>query len=151
MKDFAILWDGVDEEYPVPIFAYSTCDSSGKRTINWFSAEPNPDVDGSLYQLFNGFSYCDFSDSKLEQWNYSGCTNTAQMFKDCNELTSNENDLKFQSWDLSNVKSIANMFENCKNPEFKAIDFSGVDLESLTSMSDWVKIVVVLTLLFSIM
>ena len=139
IERFAILWDGVDEEYPVPIFAYSTCDSSGKRTINWFSAEPNPDVDGSLYQLFNGFSSCNFSDSKLEQWNYSGCTNTAQMFKGCNGLTSNENDLKFRSWDLSSVKSIANMFENCKNPDFKAIDFSGVDLESLTSMSDWVK------------
>ena len=134
---FAIVWDGKDDDYPVPTFAYSVNDGNGYYNVYWFSDDASPEVDGGLYQLFNGCTACNFAGSGLEDWNYSGCTSTKQMFRNCYNLTSNS--VVFRSWDLSKVTTIANMFEGCNNDAFTEIDFSGVDMAKVTSMAEWLK------------
>lgn len=134
---FAIVWDGKDDDYPVPTFAYSVPADNGNYNVYWFSDDASPEVDGGLYQLFNGCTNCNFAGSGLEDWNYSNCTSTKQMFRNCYNLTSNS--VVFRSWDLSKVTTIANMFEGCKNDAFTDIDFSGVDMAKVTSMAEWLK------------
>lgn len=136
LKRFGIFWDGMDDEYPIPVFAYSK-QVGGKYEIHWFSNEPSPAVDGSLCRLFNGCTSCDLSDSCLDDWNYAGCTSTEEMFKD-NKLFKT-GDVDFRKWDLSGVTRITNMFQYCTNPDFTKIDMTGVDFASLTTMSNWLN------------
>lgn len=136
LKRFGIFWDGMDDEYPIPVFAYSK-QVGGKYEIHWFSNEPSPAVDGSLCRLFNGCTSCDLTASCLDDWNYAGCTSTEEMFKD-NKLFKT-GDVDFRKWDLSGVTRITNMFQNCTNPGFTKIDMTGVDFASLTTMSNWLN------------
>ena len=132
---FGVLYDGSDPKYPVPVFAYSVAYGDGYKVI-WFSEEKSPEVQGGLYQLFDGCNNCDFTKSGLSDWDYTGCISTSQMFKKCEKLKSG--DIVFRSWNLSSVRTIANMFDGCNNTAFTSIDFSDVDLASITSMANWV-------------
>ncbi len=133
---FAVIYNGKDPGYPVPVFAYSK-KSGDNYNVYWFTEADNPLVDGSLMTLFSDASNCDFSNSGLEEWDYTGCSSTNQMFKNCRALKSG--DISFNSWNLSGVKTIANMFEGCNNTNFKTVDFSNVDLAQITAMNNWVK------------
>ena len=133
----AVLWDGDDDTYQAPIFAYSK-NVDGNTEIHWFCYdEENPHVFGNLSSTFNGFKNCNFAASDIENWDMSRCDNITSMFENCKALKTG--DIEFSNWkDLSSVSSMAYLFKGCENLAFTAVDFTGANLSALTTMASWV-------------
>ncbi len=133
----AVLWDGNNETYEAPIFAYSVLDGLDVE-IHWFSFEPNPEVFGSLTRAFDGFNYCSFVNSGIDDWNMKECSSTDYMFNSCYALTSTAID--FKKWgqitDEIHITTMANMFNTCNSTGFTTVDMSGLNMPRLTTMKD---------------
>ena len=134
----AVLWDGDDDTFQAPIFAYSKSSLTGATEIHWFCYDDvNPEVYGDLSSTFKGFTNCNFSASDIENWDMANCDNLTSTFENCRSLKTG--DIKFNNWnDLSRVTSMAYIFKGCDNMAFTSVDFTGADLSSLTTMASWV-------------
>ena len=97
--------------------------------IYWNSNNWNPQLRGSMSQLFNGFS--NLNDiSGLETWDTSEVTAIWEMFKGCSSLTSAES-LKY--WDVHNVTNMLGVFNGCF--ALNSIKgFDNWDVSSVTNM-----------------
>ena len=111
LDQFAILWDGKDDEYDIPAFAYSVV-SSNETKIYWVSRSNNPLLDGDFSYAFQGYSAMSFAGCEATAWNTSECTNMAHMFDGCGI---GNTQITFGQWDYSNVENMEGMFKSVKN------------------------------------
>ena len=109
----AVLWDGNDTMYSIPIFAYNIVSSDNKTYhVYWFSREEHPELVGNFSTVFKNFYNINLADSHMADWNTASCTNMKNMF-----LNSGigDNQVDFTKWDYSSVTDMTGMFQNCDN------------------------------------
>ncbi len=127
LDKFAILWDGKDDVYDIPSFAYSVV-KSNKIEIYWTSRDETPLLDGDFSYAFQGYSAMSFAGCGADAWNTSECTDMAHMFDGCGI---GNTQITFGNWDYSKVESMAYMFDSVK---LTNIDLSGKTMDRVTSM-----------------
>ena len=132
IKNIAILWDGNDLTYSIPIFAYNIVSPDSKTYhVYWFSREEHPELLGNFQYLFKDYYTINFTDSHMEDWNTSSCTNMSNMFQNSGL---GDNQIDFTKWDYSSVEYMTGMFKNCDN--IKNISFANCEIPSCKNFNE---------------
>lgn len=128
IQRLVVMWDGNDETYSVPIFAYNVVKGKTYHAY-WFSREDHPELQGDYNGMFDKYLNIDFSGSCMEDWNTSSCTNMNSMFK----WSGFTGDIDFTKWDFSSVTDMHEMFYDCK--KLTSISFEGCNMPNCTNFS----------------
>lgn len=132
IKTIAILWDGNDPMYSIPIFAYNIVSADSKTYhVYWFSREERPELVGNFCGLFRNYYKINLSDSHMEDWNTSSCTNMCNMFENSGL---GDNQMDFTKWDYSSVTDMSGMFKNCDN--IKNFSFANCEMPKCRYFND---------------
>lgn len=129
IKRITIMWDGNDETYSIPIFAYNIVNGTTYH-VYWFSREDHPELLGNFNGIFDNYNRISFAGSCMEDWNTSSCTDMFCMFKGSGLVAG---DIDFTKWDYSSVVDMHEMFYDCK--KLTSISFESCNMPNCTNFS----------------
>ena len=128
IKCVAVLWDGNDTTYNVPIFAYNVVNGNNYQ-VYWFSQEDHPELVGGFDSLFEGYKNVNFTGSCIDDWNTSTCTSMQYMFK--NSGLADEHQIDLTKWQYNSVISVEQMFFGCT--KLHTLSYEGCSMPVCTS------------------
>lgn len=129
IKKLAIMWDGNDQTYDIPIFAYTVVNGNDYH-VYWFSRENHPELVGKFHGIFDNYYKISFAGSCIEDWNTSGCTHMYGMFQGSGLVAG---EIDFTKWDYSSVVDMHQMFYGCT--KLTNISFENCSMPNCTSFN----------------